>query len=151
VLNVFFHYADRTLPLTSKIKLRYFIQDIFKKEKISIKRIDYVFCSDEYLLNINRTFLHHDFNTDIITFNLSNTITWVEGEIYISVDRVRENASILKIKKEEEFTRVIIHGALHLCGYKDKTKKETKIMGNMEDKYLSLFKNFRILTNTGET
>jgi probable rRNA maturation factor len=142
VLNVFFYYADRKLPLTNKTKLRYFIQEIFKKEKTNIRIISYIFCSDKYLLNINRSFLHHDFYTDIITFNLSDSTTSVEGEIYISVDRVKENASVLKIKKEEEFFRVIIHGALHLCRYKDKTQKEIKLMREMEDRYLRLFKKF---------
>jgi probable rRNA maturation factor len=150
VLNVFFRYASRTLPVNHKITLRYFIQNIFKKERIDIKRIDYVFCSDKYLLNINKIFLRHDFYTDIITFNLSDSIIPIEGEIYISVDRVKENASTLKIKQEEEFVRVMIHGALHLCGYKDKTNKEGKIMRLMEDKYLLLFKNFSLKKKVAE-
>jgi len=142
VLNIFFHYIDRTLPLPNKIKLRHFILRVFEKEKTNIKRINYIFCSDEYLLSINKTFLQQDFYTDIIAFNLSDSITPVEGEIYISVDRVRENSLMLKVKKEEEFVRVIIHGALHLCGHKDKTEKELKLMRKMEDNYLMLFKNF---------
>jgi len=144
VLNVFFYYADRVIPIKRKIKVRHFIQGIFGKEKVKVKRINYIFCSDEYLLNINRSFLNHDYYTDIITFNLTDSIIPVEGEVYISVDRVIENAFILKVKKEEEFLRVIIHGALHLCGYKDKTKRDLKIMRTMENKYLLLFKKFII-------
>jgi rRNA maturation RNase YbeY len=143
VLNVFFYYADRKLSINHKIKLRRFIQDIFQKEEIKIKRINYIFCSDKYLLNINKIFLNHDYYTDVITFNLTNSKIPVEGEIYISTDRVIDNAFKLKIKKEEEFHRVIIHGALHLCGYQDKTTKELKLMRAKEKKYLSLFKKYK--------
>jgi probable rRNA maturation factor len=140
VLNVYFYYADRHLPLQNKIKIRRFIQSIFILEKTIIHSIKYIFCSDEYLLDINRIFLHHDFYTDIVSFNLSDSQKPVEGEIYISIDRVKENAFSLKIEREEELLRVIIHGALHLCGYKDKTKKESYLMRTMENKYLNLFK-----------
>ncbi|HEY6975434.1 MAG TPA: rRNA maturation RNase YbeY [Chitinophagaceae bacterium] len=143
MLNVFFYYADRKLSINHKIKLRRFIQDIFQKEEIKIKRINYIFCSDKYLLNINKIFLNHDYYTDVITFNLTNSKIPVEGEIYISTDRVIDNAFKLKIKKEEEFHRVIIHGALHLCGYQDKTTKELKLMRAKEKKYLSLFKKYK--------
>jgi probable rRNA maturation factor len=141
VLRVFFHYADRTAPLVNKIKTRQFVQVIFEKEKTSLKRVDYIFCSDEYLLDINRSFLHHNFFTDILTFNLSDSPP-IKSEIYISVDRVKENAFVFKVTKKEELLRVIIHGALHLCGYNDKTKKESKIMRNMENHYLLLFKTY---------
>lgn len=142
MLNVFFHSADRKLSLPNKIKIRQFIQDIFKEEKIELKRVDYIFCSDEYLLDINKRFLNHNFFTDTITFDLSDTKTMVEGEIYISADRIKENAFNLKIKPKEEFLRVIIHGALHLCGYNDETKNEILLIRERENYYLNKLNGF---------
>jgi len=140
VLNVFFHYLDRKPLFTDKIKIRQFVQHIFKKEKVIIERIDYIFCSDDYLLEINKKFLKQDYYTDVIAFNLSDSSAKLKGEIYISSDRIKENAFDLKIKSKEEFLRVIIHGALHLCGYTDKSKKEADLMRVLENKYLLLFK-----------
>lgn len=139
MFKVFFHYLDRKPRFLSKIKTRLFVETIFKKEKTTLERIDYIFCSDEYLLEINKKFLNHPFFTDIITFNLSDPKNQVKGEIYISVDRVKENSSVFKTKREEEFLRVVIHGALHLCGYKDKIKKDVELMRVKEIKYLKLF------------
>jgi probable rRNA maturation factor len=101
--------------------------------------VNYIFCSDHYLLQINKQFLQHDYFTDIITFDLSVTDV-IEAEIYISVDRVRDNASTLKVSFEDEILRVIIHGALHLCGYKDKKKSEIEKMRNREGHYMRLYK-----------
>ncbi len=140
MLNVFFHYLDRKPLFTDKIKIRQFVQHIFKKEKVIIERIDYIFCSDDYLLEINKKFLKQDYYTDVIAFNLSDSSAKLKGEIYISSDRIKENAFDLKIKSKEEFLRVIIHGALHLCGYTDKSKKEADLMRVLENKYLLLFK-----------
>lgn len=114
-----------------------FIQNIFRKEKRRLESLTYIFCSDEYLLQINKDHLKHDFYTDIVTFDLSETKNAVTGEIYISTDRVRDNASQLGTTLKEEIHRVVFHGALHLCGYKDKTTKDTKKMRNAEDKLLS--------------
>ena len=114
------------------------VVSIFKKEKKELERIDYVFCSDEYLLKINQDFLQHDYYTDIITFDLSES-TSVIGEIYISLDRVTDNAELNKVDFTEEFARVLFHGALHLCGYQDKKKSEIKTMRSKEDHYLTLF------------
>jgi len=99
----------------------------------------YIFCDDEYLLNINRRFLKHDYYTDIITFDLSEQVSYIVGEIYISIDRVNENAAIHRSAREQEINRVIFHGALHLCGYKDKTGKQKLIMKKKEDQYLREF------------
>jgi len=136
--NVFFHYADRQLNMPEKRKIQAFIENIFKKERKSLHRIDYIFCSDEYLLNINKTYLQHDYYTDIITFELSDTGE-TEAEIYISMDRVKDNAAQFNEPYYKEIRRVIFHGALHLCGYKDKSTAETILMRKMEDKYLALF------------
>lgn len=101
--------------------------------------LTYIFCSDEYLLGINRQFLRHDYYTDIISFNLAAKKAPVEGEIYISLDRVKDNARQLKLPFKQELHRVIFHGALHLCGYKDKLRKDITLMRKMEDFYLKKY------------
>ena len=104
-----------------------------------LDRLDYIFCSDKYLIDINYRFLNHDYYTDIITFNLSEH-KGTKGEIYISLDRVKENAELNKVPFNEESARVILHGALHLCGYKDKKKTEITIMRQKEEHYLKFIK-----------
>jgi rRNA maturation RNase YbeY len=108
-------------------------------EKQELWSLTYVFCSDEYLLDINKEYLNHDYFTDIITFNLANTDQPVEGEIYISLDRVKENAQKLGQSYKDELHRVIFHGALHLCGFKDKALEEQTRMRKKEDEYLDLY------------
>lgn len=136
-----FSNADVTPSFKGKTALKGMLRDLFEQEGKKLTSLHYVFCSDEYLLQINKDFLQHDYYTDIITFEMAdNPPTGVEGEIYISVDRVRENARDLGIRFYEELLRVIFHGALHLCGYKDKTEKDAKRMRGMEDKYLGLFR-----------
>lgn len=137
--RVTFRYADRKLSLGQKTDIQSFVETIFKKEKARLAHINYVFCSDEYLLNINRDFLAHDYYTDIITFGLSEPGEPVEAEIYISIDRVKDNAAQLGISFKEEMLRVIFHGALHLCGYKDKKKSEIALMRSKENHYLSTY------------
>jgi len=102
--------------------------------------LSYIFCSDEYLLNINRQFLQHDYYTDIITFDLSETPDAITGEIYISLDRVKDNAQELQTPYKKELLRIIIHGALHLCGHKDKSPDQQKQMRIKENEQLSRFK-----------
>lgn len=136
--KVYFNYADKQLAFKNKRLLKKQVEQIFELESKELKRIDYVFCSDKYLLIINQRFLHHDFLTDIITFDLSESTATI-GEVYISIDRVQENAIINHVSFASEITRVIIHGALHLCGYKDKKKSEKVAMHNKEDYYLHLF------------
>jgi probable rRNA maturation factor len=137
VSDIRFHSIDRNLPLRERTRLKNFLITLFKNEKTLFKSLTYVFCSDNYLLRINRDFLQHDFYTDIITFNLSNDRREIVGEIYISLDRVIENAYNLNLPLKQELHRVIFHGALHLCGYKDKSKKDLLLMRKLEDKYLS--------------
>lgn len=100
--------------------------------------INYIFCTDNALLKINRQFLNHDFYTDIITFDLSES-TSVRAEVYISVDRVKDNAQEIGVSFKSEVHRVIFHGALHLCGYKDKSKKEKEKMRRKEEFYLKKY------------
>ena len=115
------------------------IRDLFRKEKTRLKQLQYIFCSDEYLLQINKEHLQHNYYTDIITFDLSDTPEAVTGEIYISVDRVKDNAQNYEVSLKQELLRVIFHGALHLCGYKDKSEKDQVTMRKAEDKYLHYY------------
>jgi len=125
-------FAQRTLA-------KEVIKDLFKKEKTQLEQLQYIFCSDEYLLEINKQHLNHNYYTDIITFDLSDNANAVTGEIYISIDRVKDNAQTYKVPFKQELLRVIFHGALHLCGYKDKTDKDEKLMRKAEDKYLQYY------------
>ncbi len=139
-----FNYLD--VPSTSfqnKTKLKVELISLFKKEKTALAFLNYVFCKDDYLLQMNKQFLNHNSFTDIITFNLADKHFPVIGDIYISIERVRDNAQIHQTAFKEEIHRVIFHGALHLCGYKDKSTNDIKKMRNAEDMYLKLyFKKF---------
>lgn len=129
---------DRNFNFSRKTVLKEFIVELFKREKRKAGTIQYIFCSDEYLLQMNRQFLQHDYYTDIITFDLGNT-DQVDAEIYISTDRVKENAAGFDEPLKRELLRVIFHGALHLCGYGDKTKSEITLMRLKENEYLKRF------------
>ena len=134
-----FHFLQGGFSLAERSSLKSFIETLFKKERKKLQELNYIFCSDEYLLEINKQYLKHDFYTDIITFGLSEPDEPINAEIYISVDRVRENAGQFKTSLKKEMHRVIFHGALHLCGYRDKKKEEGILMRKMEDKYLALY------------
>ena len=134
----FFHLS-KNISLSQRAELKKFIQFLFKKEQKPFSNLNYIFCSDKYLLEINRTYLNHNYLTDIITFNLSDDPEIITGEIYISIDRVRENAAILGLSIREEIHRVIFHGALHLCGFGDKTKPQKLLMKIKEDTYLDMY------------
>jgi probable rRNA maturation factor len=104
----------------------------------SVGRIDFVFCNDEYLLHINKTFLKHDFYTDIITFNHSENNQFVSGDIFISLERVEENAGLMNCSFQDELERIVIHGVLHLLGHNDSTESEKSLMRAQEDSCLRL-------------
>lgn len=123
--------------LKNKLLLKVFLSSIFEQEGYEFKAVSYIFCTDEYLLKLNREYLKHDTLTDIITFTLSGSSLPIVSEIYISIERVRENASTLKVDFENELHRVMIHGILHLCGYSDHTKELKQEMRAKEDYYLS--------------
>ncbi|HXU28728.1 MAG TPA: rRNA maturation RNase YbeY [Bacteroidia bacterium] len=123
----------------SKKKLKLWLAAIAFSEKRKIKNLAYNFCSDEELLQINQGFLKHNTYTDIITFDYCAD-GFIVGEIYISVERVAENAEKLKTVFEEELLRVIAHGLLHLCGYKDKKPEHQKKMRSAENRAIKLFK-----------
>lgn len=132
-------FKTKTPP---KKKLKLWLAAIAVSEKKRIKNLAYNFCSDEELLQINQGFLKHNTYTDIITFDYCENNT-VIGEIYISTERVAENAQIHKTLFEDELLRVIAHGLLHLCGYKDKKPEHQKKMRSAENKAIKLFKTIK--------
>ena len=137
--TISFNKTDATVVLGNRVTLKSFIEKKVKKEGYTIDSLTYVFCSDKYLLKINKDFLSHDYYTDIISFDLSDPTGHLIGEVYISVDRVKDNAKTHGTTFKEELHRVIFHGALHFCGYKDKKPSDVKIMRQMEDRWLSAY------------
>lgn len=127
------------LQLKERTRLKAFLKELFKREGQGLRSLHYIFCSDEYLLTINQEFLQHDTYTDIVTFELSDNPDITEGEIYISIDRVQENAKKFAVTENYELHRVIFHGALHLSGYRDKSRKESALMREKEDENLRLY------------
>lgn len=136
-----FYSADRKHYLKQVKAIKKIIAQIFIDYNIPYELITYVFCSDSFLLPINQRFLNHDTLTDIITFKLNNKGKPIIGEVYISVDRVRENSFHFKTTYHKEISRVIFHGALHLCGLKDKKKTEREEMSKAEEYYLQKWKS----------
>jgi len=114
------------------------IKKVIVSEKKKLGAIQYIFCDDNYLLKINRTYLNHDTLTDIITFSTSDSKEIISGEIYISIERITENAIVQSSSFNDELSRVIIHGVLHLVGYDDHCDNDKKIMRSKEDYYLLL-------------
>jgi|SRR5579863_2149401 len=134
-----FHFEKR-ISLRDRGGIKTTLVKLFRKEGKRLAELQYIFVSDNRLLEINRQFLHHDFYTDIVTFPLSQPRQAIVGEIYISVDRVRENAGKFGCSIREEVLRVIFHGALHLCGYGDKTAPQERKMRRLEETYLELYR-----------
>lgn len=139
--KVSFHYADKQLNIADKTGIKSTVEKLFNLEKRKLDHIDYIFCSDDYLLEINKQYLQHDFYTDIVTFDLSENKEETIGEVYVSLDRIKDNAEKLQQPLKNETLRVIFHGALHLCGYKDKSDKDSKLMRSKEDEYIHLYLN----------
>jgi rRNA maturation RNase YbeY len=165
--TITFHELVRVPWFRQRRLMKATLLEMFSKEKVPVEAIDFVLCNDEYLLQINQQFLQHDDFTDIITFDLTEPDTSIlnvppgnsqkspfhalprrgtashsvpkQGEIYISVERVMDNAALLGVSRDEELRRVMFHGCLHLCGYKDKLNEQKAIMRKMEDKYLRLY------------
>lgn len=135
---ILFRGIDIALPEFDQKKISAWIQQTIINEKQKAGQVFFLFTSDEYLLSINRDFLNHDYYTDIITFDNSEKTKVVSGELYISLERVKENAKLLKLPFEKEMFRVMVHGILHLCGYGDKTPDEIKTMREKENYYLCL-------------
>ena len=132
----FFFENIAEIPLQSNTSQ--WLENIIISEGKKLGEINYIFCDDEYLLKVNQDFLAHDYYTDIITFDYVKGKT-ISGDIFVSLPRIFDNASTLSKNFEDEFHRVLAHGILHLCGYKDKTEAEEKEMRSKEDFYLSLY------------
>jgi rRNA maturation RNase YbeY len=140
-MAIFFHAIDVDPQLRHKNALKRWIRACILTEKKKPGEINVIFCSDEHLLAMNQTHLNHDYYTDIITFDFCTQGT-VSGELYISFDRIKENAVANQTTTTKETYRVIIHGVMHLCGYKDKTKTEALLMRQQEEKCLSQIDQF---------
>lgn len=136
MIQFFIEDVDFKVPQPRKTKS--WLQAIIKAEGFTLNQLNYIFCSDEYLLNVNRQYLDHDFYTDIITFDNSEEEAVVEGDIFISIDRVKDNAHELNKSFEEELRRVLAHGILHLVGYDDHEDEQEQEMRDKEDFYLSM-------------
>jgi len=129
--------------LNNRQLLKAFIVSMFRKERKSLEKVNIIFCDDKFLLSLNLQFLHHDYYTDILSFPLSERGQPINAEIYISIDRVKDNAKNLETSFREELHRVIFHGILHFCGYNDKSQQEIKRMRALEDQYLISYFNRR--------
>lgn len=135
--SIHFHGEDVSLRLRKVKSIREWLRQAILSEGLQPGIIQYVWCSDAFLLRINQEYLQHDDLTDIITFDYGEDVT-VSGDIFISIERVKENAATFKTSFTNELHRVMIHGVLHLCGYKDKSAAEQREMTEKEDYYLSL-------------
>ena len=135
-----FFVEEVPFVLKDKIRIKTWIKHVCLIYNKKPGTLNYIFCIDDYLLNINKTYLNHDFYTDIITFDQSDSEDMIEGEIYISIERVKENAENNSVDFSLELMRVIIHGILHLIGFKDKTEEESKKMRLLENQMLELIK-----------
>ena len=134
-----FFTEELPFSLKEKRKRKAWLKKIAESENHTIEELNYVFCSDDYLLNINVEYLDHDTYTDIITFDNSEDEGVIEGDIFISIERVKENSRTLKVTEEKELSRVISHGLFHLLGYKDKSKAEASLMRSKEELAIKLF------------
>lgn len=138
--EIIFFEEDIVYSIRNSISVKQWIKNTIEQEGYKLNTITYIFCSDQYLHKINVEYLAHDTYTDIITFDNTEIASEIEGDIFISIERIRENAKKYQTTFEEELHRVMIHGVLHLVGYMDKTQKEKETMRNKENYYLALFK-----------
>ena len=136
MIEFFNEDIDYTPPTPHALKT--WIQQVVSLEQYQLGDLNYIFCSDPYLLEINRKYLDHDYHTDIITFDLSENDDQIAGDIFISVDRIRENAQSFQVEEHQELQRVMVHGVLHLMGYDDKDADQKLEMRKKEEDYLSL-------------
>ena len=139
-MNIHYFYEDVDFRLSHKAAFSDWIHGVIRSHGFESKEINYIFCSDDYLLEINKQHLDHDYHTDIITFDNSEQENSIESDIFISIDRVKENANEYHLGFENELSRIMIHGILHLLGFGDKTRSDQKVMREKEDTCLSLLK-----------
>jgi probable rRNA maturation factor len=135
--RILFHSEDVDFQLNQTALIRDWINETIQAENAKLEQLNIIFCSDSFLLQVNLEYLEHDTFTDIITFHYSS-LPDIEGDLFISIDRILENARQFQVDAETELHRVIIHGVLHLCGYGDKTKEEIQVMRQKENAYLEL-------------
>lgn len=139
-MGVSYFSEDVPFPKLKRAFTSGWIKDVIANEGKSIGDISFIFCSDSYLLEINKRYLEHDFFTDIITFDYVEEGN-ISGDIFISVERVKENAVLFSKSFENELNRILVHGVLHLIGFKDKSRGEKALMTKKEDYYLNLLEN----------
>ena len=138
-----FFSENKNFKISNKKEIRTLLKEICKKENKKISFINCVFCSDNRLLEINKKYLNNTSLTDVVTFDFTTNKKTIEGDIYISIDRVKENAKKYKQPFKTELLRIIIHGLLHLIGFSDKTKEEKNTMTLKENEYLSLYNKLK--------
>ncbi len=133
-----FFSEDVDLPNFNQDTVTYWLSNVCSNELKELEEVSIIFCSDEYLLEMNKQYLEHDYYTDIITFDycVDNQIL---GDLFVSIDRVADNASLNNVTFDNELLRVMVHGVLHLIGYKDKSPDEELLMRSKEDHYLNLY------------
>jgi rRNA maturation RNase YbeY len=138
-MAIYFFSEEINFELKEKLNRKRWLKNIATKAGFNIRELNYVFCSDEYLYQINLEYLNHETYTDIITFDNSEKEFDLSGDIFISIDRVNENAKTHNQEIETELSRVLAHGLLHLMGYKDKTKEESTLMRQKEEESINLY------------
>ncbi len=135
---ILFHIEPPLIfKLQNQDRVEVWLRSVIKAENHQLDHINYIFCTDKYLHKINMEYLQHDTYTDIITFDNSEEENWIESDIFVSIDRIKENAQNMNIDFYTELHRVLVHGVLHLLGYKDKSHEEAQKMREMEDFYLA--------------
>ena len=139
VLINFFYEKKEKLPF-NKGRVRLWLKDVIKEEDKELGCVNFIYCSDEYLLGLNKSYLKHNSLTDVITFNFSENKKTIEGDVYISIERVQENSKAFSETFKSELLRTMVHGVLHLIGYDDKKKNDKKLMVEKENYFLSDFK-----------
>lgn len=135
------YFSNNDFILKNKLKRKKWLKEVIQQEVCRVGDINYIFCSDEQLLEINIQYLNHDYYTDIITFDYKEN-QLISGDIFISTDRVKDNAVINNEDFDHELNRVLVHGVLHIIGYKDKLEKDIELMRKKENTYIDLYKNY---------
>jgi len=144
-IAVNFFTEDISYTLKQKTRIRTWLLETIKAEGYALEELNFILCSDEYLLNMNQQFLNHDTYTDVITFDNSEKPETIVGDIFISIERIQENAREFKSSVAAELCRVMVHGTLHLLGYKDKSKADKKLMTQKEDHYLKVWEDVKVV------
>ncbi|UII28261.1 rRNA maturation RNase YbeY [Fulvivirga maritima] len=136
-MEIHFFQEDTEFKLSNPEPTQTWINKIIENEGYKLQELNFIFCSDDYLYDMNMEYLDHDTLTDIITFDNSEDAEMIEGDIFVSIDRIKDNADSMNIPFETELHRVLIHGVFHLLGYGDKTEEEKTIMRSKEDESLT--------------